>query len=119
MNLEEKYLVKEAGLNKMDLMKYQNYYEVILLPFIGKKIKGKGWTFGFDSMVGSFYFFKKDSDTVVYATPYWELNNGIVIDVNEDGYTQYQTVINIPKPSGDSKKDATVYFEKVTKNYLT
>lgn len=117
MNLEEKYLVKEANLSKMDLMKYQNYYEVILVPFVGKKVKG--WTFDFDSMAGSFYFFKKDSDTVVYATPYWELNNGIVIDVNEDGFPQYQTVINISKPSGDSKKDAKMYFEKIAKNYLT
>ncbi len=91
------------------------YYNVILKPFVGKKI-GK-WNFGYEPMAGTFYFETKEK--IMYATPYYEGTNGVPFDIqDEDGDYENLKVGKLPEITGDSKKDVGNYFKLTTQTLM-
>jgi hypothetical protein len=104
--------------NKLNENKYwrqakNSYWTIILKPYVGKKLGN--WEFDYNSMSGYFSFFKSGKagqmDLEVACTPYWEDMDGIVVNVTtEYGEMLADKLIKLAEPTGDSKKDATVYF---------
>ena len=100
-----------------DDWKYKQQVQDALL----KALKGKkfsGWEFYGDDMAGTFEWEK--GDYLVYATPFWDGNNGIPVDIlNKDG----DEIANLGyvskfKPTGDLKKDvvkSVVELKKIFK----
>lgn len=113
--LYKKYL-KEMALKPKD---FESYYEIILKPYVGKKVNG--WTLTFENMQGAFVFSKKinNKEQLLYATPFLEGMDGIAVTLlDEDGAVEYEEMVKLPRPTGNSKKDAVAYFNAL-KKYLT
>lgn len=119
MALEDKYLRSRLNEKSYEYSKYEDYYEIILMPHVGKKVNG--WKFGYEDMMGAFVFSKNvgGGEQLLYATPYLAGANGVAVNlIDEDGKEQFMEVVKMPKPTGNSAKDTKAYFNAL-KKYLT
>ena len=97
--------------NKLDLYdygaKFQSYFE--------KKYDGKSfgkWKLMVDRMSGAFHFHTKDSDVEILATPFWDGNPKLPVDVQNVNTVDYLSQKEYPlKPTGDMKKDEESYLK--------
>ncbi len=67
-------------------------------------------------MAGSFEFTKKGTETVIYATPYWEDVDGISVEVHYDDDDEILKPVKF-KLTGDFDKDTATYI-KIMKQLL-
>jgi len=114
-----KDLLKEGKkVNGIDLDDYASDFQ----NYIAKKYKGKSvsmWKLSMDPMSGAFYWSKSGSDVEVLATPYWEGEESVPVDVQNTDTGDYISQNNYPlKFTGDMKKDEEAYF-KVLKSVLS
>lgn len=88
---------------------FQSYFE--------KKYDGKSfgkWKLTVDSMSGAFYFNTKDSDVEVLATPFWDGNPKLPVDIQNTKTGDYISQKSFPlKPTGDMKKDEESYLRLI------
>jgi len=103
---EVQKLIKENSLDDYS-SEFQDYASKLLK---GKKIEG--WTFSRDNLSGTFEF--DAGDWVIVATPLWDGNPNIPIDVvrQEDGDTVFEDFIHF-KPTMEMKKDFAIYIKSI------
>jgi co-chaperonin GroES (HSP10) len=79
-----------------------------------KKLNIRGWTVSDDDRTGTFYWFNPKVENEVLATPFWEDNHSIPVNVIDmEGEDILDT--NVPfKPTYDFEKDAKEYIKKMT-----
>jgi len=86
--------------------KFQSYFE--------KKYDGKSfgkWKLMVDRMSGALHFYTKDSDVEILATPFWDGNPKLPVDVQNVNTGDYLSQKEYPlKPNGDMKKDEVSYL---------
>jgi len=114
-----KNLVKERKvINGVNLDDYSNDFQ----NYIAKKYKGKSismWKLSTDPMAGTFYWSKPGSEIEVLATPYWDGQEELPIDVQNVNTGDYISQKSYPlKFTADMKKDEESYF-KVLKQVLS
>lgn len=91
--------------NNVDLDKYASEFQ----DYFYKKYKNKninGWELSTDEMSGTFYWDKKGSKVSVLATPYWDGQQSLPVDVQNiesgDMIVQHKYPLDV---TGDKKKD--------------
>jgi hypothetical protein len=84
---------------------FQNY---IASKYKNKKVNG--WLLSVDRMSGTFYWDNPSAVHTIMATPFWDGNEKLPIDVMYDDDTELSTSFPF-KPSGDMKKDEITYFK--------
>jgi hypothetical protein len=107
-----KDLLKEGKkVNGVDLDDYAFDFQ----SYFAKKYKGKSilmWKLYVDSMTGTFYWSKSDSDVEVLATPYWEGEESLPVDIQNTDTGDYVSQTKYPlKFTGDMKKDEEAYIK--------
>jgi len=118
--------VKRAGVlnkegknvNGIDLDDYANDFQ----QYIAKKYNGKSvsmWKLYVDRMAGTFYWSKPGSNIEVLATPFWDGEEKVPVDVQNTDSGDYISQKSFPlKFTGDMKKDEESYF-KILKSVLS
>lgn len=83
--------------------------------YLIKKYKGKnfnGWSLTMDNMSGTFYWSSPKSKNVIMATPFWDGNDGLPIDVINDDTGDEIFSLKLPlKATGDMSKDEMSYLK--------
>lgn len=91
--------------NNIDLDDYANSFQNIIY----KKWKGKnimGWELSTDDMSGAFYWDKKGSPVTVIATPFWNGEEKLPVDIQDTDTGDYKSQKSYPlKFTGDPRKD--------------
>jgi len=97
---------------------YMDNLNSAMIKFFTSKKKVKGWEFGYDKMSGTFEWTKPGY--VVLATPFWDGNNGIPVNVMKDDGDEIADLgyVSKFKPSGDVKKDVTKAYNELSKILL-
>lgn len=118
--------VKRAGvlnkegknINGVDLDDYANDFQ----NYIAKKYNGKSvsmWKLSVDRMAGTFYWSKPGSKIEVLATPFWDGEEKLPVDVQNTDTGDYISQKSFPlKFTGDMKKDEESYF-KILRSVLS
>lgn len=100
-------IVNEGQVNGQYVERFHKY--------LIKKYKGKdfnGWKLLFDNMSGTFYWTNSKSKNVIMATPFWEYNDELPIDVIDDDSGDEVLSIKLPlKSTGDYSKDEINYLK--------
>jgi hypothetical protein len=94
----------------LNLDDYANEFQ----NYISKKYRGKSismWKLSVDGMSGTFYWSKPNSDVEVIATPFWNGEPKLPVDVQDVKTGDYISQKEYPlKPTGDMKKDEESYL---------
>ena len=106
--------LKKSTVNEsIDLDDYAHELQTNILKVVGSK-KIAGWRLTTDQFSGTFEFYKKDKDTSLLATPMWEGESEIMIDIVDDGDPTFIKMIDF-KPTFDIKKDTANYIKIMKK----
>lgn len=102
-DIKLKPLLKES----VDDSYIDEFHSYLLKKYKSKKVDG--WELSMDRMTGTFNW--DSGKHIIYATPFWEGEEALPIDVLDgSGDDVYQTKKPF-KPSYDIKKDETTYFK--------
>jgi hypothetical protein len=97
--------------NGIDLDDYANDFQ----NYIAKKYRGKSvsmWKLSVDNMSGAFYWSKSGSKIEVLATPFWDGEEKLPVDIQNVDSGDYISQKSFPlKFTGDMKKDEESYFK--------
>ena len=114
--------IKQSGAiaeKKNELSETSDDYAEKFQNHISKKYDGKmidGWKLDVDQFSGGFSFNKKGASVVIFATPFWEGNDSIQVDVQNLETDDYKSLKAVPlKATGDLKKDEMAYMAAVKK----
>lgn len=103
--IEERKTLTERLVNNVDLDDYASEFQ----DYFYKKYKNKninGWQLSTDEMTGTFYWDKKGSKVNVLATPYWDGQQSLPVDVQNIETGDYVLQTKYPLDvTGDKKKD--------------
>jgi len=106
-------IVQKEGknVNGIDLDDYANDFQ----NYIAKKYRGKSismWKLSVDPMSGAFYWSKSGSNVEVLATPFWDGEEKLPVDIQDTDSGDYISQKSFPlKFTGDMKKDEEAYFK--------
>lgn len=90
-------------------VKFVDEYVDTFVRGIAKRYKIEGWTADLDQHSGSLMWSKDaDTDLVVLATPFWEMEASIPLDVMYDGDEKTHTVVPF-KPTYNLATDSKAY----------
>lgn len=110
---------KENKMKKMN-EEVDQKYKLQFAEELYRKLKGRSigsWEMDYDRMSGSLYFYLKgDNDFQVYATPFWEGENSIPVDiqVTGGGRDRYDHITDIAfAGSGNFDTDMKLYLKKM------
>lgn len=110
-NWEMDKLHEGKKVNGIDLDDYANDFQ----NYIAKKYRGKSismWKLSVDGMSGSFYWYKPGSKIEVLATPFWDGEEKLPVDIQNTDSGDYISQKSYPlKFTGDMKKDEESYFK--------
>ena len=122
MNILEKvnkYLGENVNkdIDKKSTNEKHGYMDDVIKEFVQKKkVEINKWKLAVEPMVGTYYWYRKDANYEVYATPFREGDNGLPISVvsTEDG-SFTKTKIHKMKLTGVEKTDANTYINMMKK----
>jgi hypothetical protein len=87
-----------------------DFHKHMVDKYNGKKING--WKFYFDRMSGTFYWDSPQSKNTIMATPFWDSNDGLPVDVMDKDSGEEVLSTQLPlKSTGDIKKDEINYLK--------
>lgn len=118
--IKKKGIVQKEGkvVNNIDLDNYAADFQ----SYIEKKYKSKPvlmWKLDVDSMSGTFYWNNPKSEVSVVATPFWDGEETLPVDVQNTKTGDYISQKKYPlKVTGDMKKDEESYI-KILKQVLS
>lgn len=101
-------ITERGGVDPSYAVAFRDYFEK---KYGGKKIDG--WELYVDHMTGTFEWESTKSDNIIMATPFWEDEPKIPVNVMDaDGDEMLDTSYPL-KPSGDFKKDEANYLKQM------
>lgn len=109
-------MIKLKNLITEDKYDYADEVQQLVYNTAKNKTLYGGWVIDQDSRSGTIEWYNKHEDLQVYATPFWDGNNNIPINVNNISQGEVIDVIEDAfkpikfNPSGNIKRDAKRYF---------